>query len=312
MSYLIIDTDGASDDLIAILLGLRNKEGMRISAITLVAGAVEVEQAEANVGSLLGLADADIPLIRGAAKPLIRPLENAAAIRAHGPSGVAGVELPSGSGNSLPGPAAQSIIEAARDHPHKVTVVCIGPVTNLALALRLDSSLASLLENIIVSSGTVTAPGNVVPAADFNFWIDPEAAAIVLSSGARITMVPWDRYVDSAVLSEAGISSTRAAASKVGQLLLDANEGIAEITGSITPHDSGLVIGDTLAVAISQKPELALVTKPFHVAVETASQLTRGVSVVDVYGVTNNETNVDVVLEIDRQAFLPLLIGALT
>ena len=100
MSYLIIDTDGASDDLIAILLGLRNKEGMRISAITTVAGAVEVDQAEANVDSLLRLADADIPLIRGAAKPLIRPLENEAAIRAHGPSGVAGVDLPSGSGNS--------------------------------------------------------------------------------------------------------------------------------------------------------------------------------------------------------------------
>lgn len=309
LSQLIIDTDGASDDLIALLIALRDVTGPPLT-ITTVAGAVDVEQATVNVESVLALSGSRVAVVEGAAKPLIRPLENEAALRAHGPSGVHGVDLSRGPRVRSSGPAASAIVDAVRARPGGVTIVCIGPVTNLAIALLADPGIAPLFDRVIISSGTVTAPGNVVPAADFNFWIDPEAAAVVLESGAPITLVPWDRYVESAVLTDAELEQARTNASEAGRLLLETNDGIAKITSQITPHDSGLVIGDTLAVAIAQRPELALEQGSYHVAVETASPLTRGATVVDVYAVTGQQPNVEVVLGIDRPAFIGILLDA--
>lgn len=311
MSHLILDTDGASDDLVALLMASRAVEGPPLSLITTVAGAVDVEQATTNIESILALVGSDTPVAVGAAGPLTRPLENEAAIRAHGPSGVAGAELPPGPRRRTSGPAARAIIEAVRDDPGKVTLILIGPVTNLALALRLDPGIAPLFERVVISSGTVSRPGNVVPAADFNFWIDPEAAHIVLESGAPITLVPWDRYQESAVLTPDELADARANASDAARYLLAANEGIEAITAKITPFDSGLVIGDTIAVAIVQHPNLVTERRAFHTAVETGSALTRGVTVVDVYGVTDNQTNTEVVLGIDRPAFIRILLDAL-
>jgi purine nucleosidase len=311
VSHLILDTDGASDDLVALLMASRAAEDPRLSLITTVAGAVDIEQATVNIESILALAGADIPVVIGAASPLTRPLENEAAIRAHGPSGVAGAELPRGPQRRTSGPAAKAIIEAVRSHPGEVTLILIGPVTNLALALRLDPGIAPLFERVVISSGTVSRPGNVVPAADFNFWIDPEAAHIVLESGAPITLVPWDRYQESAVLTPDELASARANATDAARYLLAANEGIEAITARITPFDSGLVIGDTIAVAIVQHPELVTEQRAFHTAVETDSPLTRGVTVVDVYGVTDNQPNTEVVLGIDRPAFMRILLDAL-
>lgn len=305
MPTFVIDTDGASDDLVAVALSLLT--GPPIAAITIVAGAVTLDQATRNVAALVRMLGSDVPIYRGAASPYVRRLENDLA-RAHGPDGVAGVALPSVIAHVSDQPAASALIELVRAAPGEVTIVAIGPLTNIALALALDPSIAKLIREIVVSTGTVTSPGNVVPAADFNAWVDPEALAVVLGSGATITMVPWDLYPRDSVLSAQEVTDLRQRATPLGRLLLEANAGIEAITGQITPSPDGLLIADVIATAIAGRPDLVTRSARMHVAVETASPLTRGVTVVDVYGVTGLDPNVQVVLEIDRARFREVLI----
>ena len=183
----IIDTDPGIDDALAILLALRSGR-FRVRAITTVAGNSPIEDTTANAEFLLALAGRnDIPLYSGARKPLERDLVTAPV---HGKGGLAGVRQ--GRAASLTDDAAARIVEIVGESPGQITLLALGPLTNVAQAIRLDAQAMSRIEEIVVMAGTFRGPGNMPHGSEFNVFVDPEAADVVFSFPVRTTVVPLE------------------------------------------------------------------------------------------------------------------------
>ena len=183
----IIDTDPGIDDALAILLALRSGR-FRVHAVTTVAGNSPIEDTTANAGFLLSLAGrGDIPLYSGARKPLERDLVTAPV---HGKGGLAGVRQ--GGAASLTDDAAARIVEVVSESPRQITLMALGPLTNVAQAIRLDAEAMSRVNEIVVMAGTFTGPGNMPHGSEFNVYVDPEAADIVFRFPVRTTVVPLE------------------------------------------------------------------------------------------------------------------------
>ena len=189
---LIIDTDPGIDDAMAIAAACAAPE-LDLVALTTVFGNHRIDVTTGNAQRVLDyLGHADIPVLQGASLPLLRPLSEPATF-VHGDDGLGDLDLPS---PSVPHrddrSAAHHIVEAALDAPGSLTVAAIGPLTNLALALRLEPRLVDAIDHLVVMGGAVFVPGNVTPCAEANIWNDPEAAEIVFGSGLPITMIGLD------------------------------------------------------------------------------------------------------------------------
>src|SRR6266436_3315110 len=183
---VIIDTDPGVDDALALLLAMRSPE-LKIEAITAVAGNVPLELTLPNALRMVEIAGrTDIPVAAGAKGPLLRRLVTAA--YAHGENGLEGAVFPEPTIKPVADPAAQVIRQIVRKYPGEVTLLPIGPLTNIASALNLDSELAGMVRGIVMMGGSLSG-GNITPAAEFNVYVDPEAARIVFQSGVPITMV---------------------------------------------------------------------------------------------------------------------------
>src|SRR6266566_189809 len=186
---VIIDTDPGVDDALALLLAMRSSE-LKIEAITPVAGNVPLELTLPNALRMVEIAGrTDIPVAAGAKQPLMRRLVTAA--YAHGENGLGGAVFPEPKLKPVAEPAAQVIRQIVRKYPGEVTLLPIGPLTNIASALNLDSELAGMVRGIVMMGGSLSG-GNITPAAEFNVYVDPEAARIVFQSGIPITMVGLD------------------------------------------------------------------------------------------------------------------------
>jgi purine nucleosidase len=186
---VIIDTDPGVDDAFALLLAMRSLE-LNILAITAVAGNVPLTLTLPNALRMVEIAGrTDIPVASGAASPLIRRLVTAT--YAHGENGLAGVDFPAPTLRPVKEPAADLICRIVRQNPGEITLVGLGPLTNVALALRQDPDAAKMIRRIVLMGGSLSG-GNITPAAEFNFYVDPEAASIVFDSGIPITMVGLD------------------------------------------------------------------------------------------------------------------------
>jgi inosine-uridine nucleoside N-ribohydrolase len=284
---ILIDTDPGIDDAIALFLAW-GTPGLRVEAITTVAGNVAVDLATANVFRLL---DAERPhhrprVARGAAAPLRQPLTTAAHV--HGEDGLGNLgrfTSPDG-GPRYPAPpldlemrdAADLILEMADRFGADLVVAALGPLTNIALALRRDPQRLRRVGRIVAMGGAVAAPGNITPAAEFNFYVDPDAADAVLEAGLPLDLVPLDvtrRVVLQREALEAALGAPRAGR---GRLLLDLSaHGFAFGAGR---DEGGIALHDPLAVALAADPSLAG-WEPLHVRVETGSALTRGLSLAD-------------------------------
>ncbi len=304
---LLVDTDTASDDAVALLVALRHP-GVEILAITVVAGNVPLEQAVQNALYVVELAGAATPVHAGCAAPLTRPLRTAQFV--HGEDGMGDIGLPLHGRTPAPGHAVDVIVETVRAHdPGEITLVTLGPLTNVATALERDPSLAARLGGIVVMGGTGDAVGNMSAVAEFNVWVDPEAAARVFACGARITMVGWDISRKHATFG-AGDAAALRALGPLGAFAVDIQATLEEFAATETGIE-GFDLPDPIAVAVALDPAVATDVRFLNVVVETAGEFTTGQTVVDHLGIAKRPPNVHVVLEASRERFVRVLHDAL-
>jgi len=272
---VILDCDPGIDDALAILLALRSPE-IRVEAITAVAGNVPVERTAENASKLAELAGRpDVPVAAGASQPLERKLELADFV--HGPDGLGGIELPAPSGSLDPRPAWEVLAQAVLGNPEPLTVVAVGPLTNIALALEAAPDFAWQVEELIVMGGSECG-GNATPAAEYNVYADPEAAQKVLDSGAQITLLTLEATRQATLRREhlerlrGGTGPIARAAAHLAAYYLD----FAASHGA-----DAAALHDPLAVGLAIDRSFALETVPARVQVETRGELTYGATVID-------------------------------
>ena len=305
MRRFLIDTDTASDDAVALVMALKDPE-IRIEAITVVAGNVPLDQGVQNALYTVERCGKQVPVYEGQAKPLLRPLETAQFV--HGQDGMGEIGLPLTGRTPAEGHAVDVIIDTIRCFAGEITLVTLGPLTNVAVALTRDPSLASMVNECVVMGGIGLGHGNVVPAAEYNIWVDPDAAKIVFESGLPITMVGWDISQRYAAFDETQAEELKSL-SPLGEFCVDIQEGLRRF--GIEKLDlGGFDLPDPIAMAVAIDPTVATVTKHLYVAIETKSELTRGATVVDHLGITGQEPNARVVLAASRERFLHILYDA--
>lgn len=305
MRRFLIDTDTASDDAVALVMAL-NHPDVRIEAITVVAGNVPLKQGVQNALYTVERCGKQVPVYEGLEKPLLRPLKTAQYV--HGQDGMGDIDLPLSGRRPADGHAVNVIIDTIRRFVGEITLVTLGPLTNVAVALLRDPSTASKVEKCVIMGGIGFGHGNVVPAAEYNVWVDPEAAKIVFESDLPIVMVGWDVSQRFATFNDEEAEKIRSV-SPLGQFCVDIQRCLREF-GMNELKLVGFDLPDPIAMAVALDPKVATVTKRLHVAVETRSELTRGATVVDHLGITGQEPNAEVVLEASRERFLRVLYDA--
>ena len=270
---IVLDTDPGIDDAMAILLTLRSPE-LQVEAITPVSGNVPLELTLPNALRLVEIAErTDIPVAAGASVPLVRQLITASYV--HGENGLGGVDFPPPKTKPAKETATEIIRRIVRANPGQISIVAIGPLTNVATALRADPELAAMIPAIVMMGGSLSG-GNVTPAAEFNFYVDPEATHIVFHSGIPITMVGLDvtRKVqlreEHVAALEAGKNPSSQAA---GRIMRSTMERYRK-----TGFPGGPTMHDPLALASMIDP--AVVTlQDYFVDIETTGEITAGESI---------------------------------
>lgn len=269
-SRVIIDTDPGVDDAFALLLAMRSPE-LKIEAITPVAGNVPLDLTLPNALRMVEIAGrTEIPVAAGAKQPLLRRLVTAT--YAHGENGLGGAVFPEPTTKPVPQPAPQLIGEIIRKYPGEVTLLTIGPLTNVASALNSDPALAPMVRSLVMMGGSLSG-GNITPAAEFNVYVDPEAARIVFQSGIPITMVGLD-VTRKATLTEEHVRTLEAAQNPVSQAAAQIGRKAIEHT-----RERGFLVGpnmhDSMGIAAFLDPSI-LTFADYYVDVETMGELTAG------------------------------------
>ena len=295
MRHFLIDTDTASDDAVALVMALTYPD-VQVEAITVVAGNVPVDQGVQNALYTVALCHKQVPIYRGVAAPLLRSLETAQNV--HGQDGMGDIGLPLSGRMPAEGHAVDVLRETIHRYAGDIKLVTLGPLTNVALALLQDPSLAGKVKECVMMGGIGQGYGNVTPVAEYNIWVDPEAAKVVFASSMPIKMVGWDISRAYAALSQEEAAALRS----IGNTLTQFSTGVTRLAGYDLP--------DPIAMAIALDPAVATDTRRLFVAVESESTLCRGQTVVDHLGVTGEEPNVDVVLAASRERFLSMLHAA--
>jgi inosine-uridine nucleoside N-ribohydrolase len=302
---ILIDCDPGHDDMMAIMLACAHPEELELLGVTTVAGNQTGEKTWLNARKTLTLIGrTDVPAARGADRPLLR--QPTVAPEIHGVSGLDGANLPEPATEGLPVHAVDFILDALHASPDPVTLVPTGPLTNIALALLKDPAVASDIERIVLMGGAVF-DSNVTPAAEFNIYVDPEAAKIVFGCGRPITMVGLD-VTNKALLTFDEIAEMGRWGGKVSGLVAPLLQFFAGANREFFGFD-GAPLHDALAVAHLLRPGI-IRTKFLNVEIETTGELTRGRTVADLYGVTGRRPNAEVALEVDREAFRELMFDA--
>ncbi len=301
---IILDVDPGHDDAVAIMLACSAEE-LDLLAVTTVAGNVQLEKTTRNALRVLSLiGHAAVPVAAGAPSPLQRPLRTAEDI--HGESGLEGSEIPDPSSVPDERGATELIADAVRGAPGPVTLIPTGPLTNVATFLREHPELKERIARISLMGGSIGL-GNTTPAAEFNIYVDPEAAREVFESGLHITMSGLD------VTHQAGAGPAERerlrSLGRSGVVVAELLEYFAGTYERVFGFDAP-PLHDPVAVAAVLEPGL-LKTRPMRVDVECESELTRGETVCDFYGVTGKNPNADVGVDLDREGFFDLLYGAL-
>lgn len=282
----LIDTDTASDDAVALIMALRAPD-VEVTAITTVAGNVDVEQATLNALFTAEICNSAVPVYKGAAKPLQRELEDATWF--HGEDGLGGLGYRPLNRTAEQGHAVDAIIECIERQPG-LELVTLGPLTNLALALRRKPAIASQVSRCVVMGGAPGCVGNVTPAAEYNFWVDPEAGREVLRSELPVELIGWHLCRGGAVLDDHGIRHALSLNTDWARFAIECN-GHARRAYLEQTGEDGIALPDPVALAIALDPAIGTTWSEHAVDIETESELTRGMTVVDQLNVVSNARN---------------------
>jgi purine nucleosidase len=285
---ILIDTDTASDDAVALIMALRSPK-VRVLAITVVAGNVSVVQGTRNALFTAELCGSTVPVFTGAAAPLTRPLEDASWF--HGQDGLGDHGYQPATRVAESGFAVDAMVRMIEANPG-VELITLGPLTNLALALRRSPSLAANVSRCVVMGGAPCCEGNVTPAAEYNFWVDPEAARVVLRSQLPIELVGWQLSRGAAVVNGPEIQNILALGTKSADFAIRSNDTAARAYRTQT-GEHGIALPDPTAMAILLDPALSLVSSNHYMDVQVDNGITRGMSVVDRLNVAHDARNRD-------------------
>ena len=282
----LIDTDTASDDAVALIMALR-PPGVHVAAITVVAGNVPLAQATRNALYTAEICDSPVPIYPGADRPLIRPSQHAQWF--HGNDGLGDQGYPPPVRHPESRPAVDAIIETVTANPG-LTVVTLGPLTNMAQAFTRTPEIAASIGRLVLMGGNPCTEGNVTPAAEYNIWCDPEAARIVIRSGAPIELIGWQLCRGEANLRPADIDQVLSFNTPLARFAIECN-ATAMKANHAQSGEIGISLPDPIAMAVALDPAVSVHSTRHYVDVETTSDLTRGMTVVDRLNVATDPRN---------------------
>jgi len=282
----LIDTDTASDDAVALIMALCAPD-VRVVAITTVAGNVDVRQSTRNALYTVELCGANVPVYAGAEKPLLRTHQNATWF--HGRDGLGDHDYPAPQQSAGSLHAADAIVEAVEANPGLV-IVTLAPLTNIALALTKKPSIAAKVGRCVVMGGAPCCEGNVTPAAEYNIWVDPEAARVVFRSGLPIELIGWQLSRWDAVVHQDDIAVIEGLGTRIGHFAIECNSQARRAYKAQTGED-GISLPDPVAMTIALDPTIGTRWSEHYVDIEIHSELTRGMTIVDRLNVAADERN---------------------
>ena len=300
---LLIDTDPGVDDALAILMAHRHAD---VLGLSVAAGNVGLQHTVANALKLVDTIGAATPVFAGCATPLVRAAEDAAFV--HGLDGFGDTAYVPSARRAEREHAAQAILRLSHEHAGQLVFVAMAPLTNLALALRLDPGLPQRVARLVIMGGAVTGRGNTSASAEFNVGFDPEAAHIVFSAWPRIELIDWE------LVTRHGI------AFDVVERWLAADNPRAQFFAAISRKTRAwtrtrgrpkLLVADALAIAVALQPDLVTRAEDHHIAIEIDGRLTRGATVVDWENRSGHAANTRIVLAVDQARFEALVASAL-
>ena len=300
---VILDTDPGIDDALAFIL-LKAMPEVALQAITVTHGNTSVEKCTTNALKLVELLGMqNIPVAMGADQPLVKALS--VAEETHGDTGLGHAILPHPTIQAIDQNAANLIIEIVNANPGEITILCIGPVTNLALALLKDPSLRKKIKNVLSMAGTIHYPGNATPSSEYNVFCDPESFDILLRSGIDLTIVPLD-VTYQCLFTKEHVARLKGARADI-ETFIDRSTAFYMEFHAEYQGIHGCAINDPLAAAILIKPEL-VTFREYYVDIELHGEFTTAKLSADHFSATGNQPNAKVAMEVDVAGFMDFFI----
>lgn len=302
-----IDTDTASDDAVALVMAFMHPN-IDVVGVSIVAGNVPLDMGVQNALYTAELCGATMPVYAGAAKPLSRELGTAQFV--HGEDGMGDIGLVLSGRTPTPGNAVDKLIEALHANAGHIELVTLGPLTNIALALQKDPTIAKAVKRCVIMGAVADHIGNVTQVAEFNMWVDPEAVDIVLKSGMHVEFVGWDISRTEAVVTPQESAMIRSLGTERANFSVDIQRVLEKFCAEET-HLNGFDLPDPIAMAYAIDTSVATEAHHWYLAAETGSALTRGMVVMDTLGVMHQEPNAIVVTRASHEKFMSMLMDAL-
>jgi purine nucleosidase len=299
---IIIDTDPGIDDALAFLLALASPE-IKLEALTTTQGNVTLEKATRNALSVLELAHAGhIPVVSGSVVPLIQPLRASAQV--HGESGIGASKLPEPGSKPLPRHAVDYLIERVLAEPGQISIFPIGPLTNIAMAIRKEPRFSEAVKELVIMGGAILEHGNVTPLAEFNIYVDPHAAHIVFHSGIPITLIPLD-VTHKCLLTWEHVERLMKIDSPISRFIVDAVK--VYLKSSIDLGYEGSALHDPLTLATIIAPEL-LTLREYYVDVDISGGVSMGKTFADIQNLLKKPANMKVAMDVRGDDFIELFL----
>jgi purine nucleosidase len=299
---IIIDTDPGVDDAFTFLLALASPE-IKLEALTTTQGNVTVEKATRNALSILELGHASlVPVAQGSVLPLIQPLRASASV--HGETGIGNSQLPEPQIKPVRGHAVDYLIERVLPEPNEISIFPIGPLTNIAMAIRKEPKFSNAVKELVIMGGAIQEGGNMTPLAEFNIYVDPHAAHIVFQAGIPITLIPLD-VTHKCLLKQEHMDRLGKISSPITRFIRDAMEVYLE--ASLKLGYEGCALHDPLTLATIIAPEL-LTLKEYYVDVDISGGVSMGKTFADVFNVTKKPANMKVAMDVRGEEFIELFL----
>ncbi len=305
MRKIIIDTDTASDDAVAIIMAMRSKE-LKVEALTVVAGNVPLDIAVNNALISVEVADTyDVPVYAGASKPLKRTLETGQF--AHGMNGMGDIALPVPRKVVEEKNAVEAMIDLVKENPHEIDLVAIGPLTNVALAIKKDPKTMAKVRQVYIMGGNGFGEGNMTPHAEFNYYVDAEAVKIVSEFYLEMVLLPWNTCLTGVNINEKDIDRILEINSKLAKFVIDINQSLVEFSIKLG-QGKGFILADPGIIAILIDNEIALEYESAYLDIIVDDNELYGKQFV----IEGRKSNYKVCKKMDKQKFIDLMISLIS